>query len=299
MADKKPKVLRWLGELSGRGRWFSEGFTSRPTEIKGLAGQAALRSQGVMCRAAFTLIELLVVVSIIALLVSILLPALGKAREQAKKTVCSTRMRGLGMAAAIYSADTDFFPWYADTWPDGPPATVYYNVLAPYLGGLKADPDVAAYSEADEMNAYREIRRCPSGKYENGNNIRDWKGWIGPHFTIYNTPGEAYTAPFVWRLPGQGPYAVNSPVKPEKVRTPAMWVTFLDCYDWGFYSPAWLRFQQDMDDDGLADTGYGSERIYNWAMPKMHNGGCNIALFDGHGEFLKFGDFLTREWGDI
>jgi len=56
---------------------------------------------------AFTLIELLVVVSIIALLVSILLPALGRAREQAKLTVCATHQRQIVGAVQIYAADND------------------------------------------------------------------------------------------------------------------------------------------------------------------------------------------------
>lgn len=64
----------------------------------------------------FTIIELLVVISIIALLVSILLPAVGKAREAALQTKSSANLRNLGNAHASYSADWSDRQW--TTVPD-------------------------------------------------------------------------------------------------------------------------------------------------------------------------------------
>jgi len=58
-------------------------------------------------RAGFTLIELLVVVAIIALLMAVLLPALGRAREQSRLTVCGSNLRQLGLAVHIYAEDHD------------------------------------------------------------------------------------------------------------------------------------------------------------------------------------------------
>jgi len=56
-------------------------------------------------RRAFTLVELLVVIGIIALLISILLPALNKARAQSQKTVCLSNLRQLSVALSAYASD--------------------------------------------------------------------------------------------------------------------------------------------------------------------------------------------------
>jgi len=62
-------------------------------------------------KSGFTLVELLVVISIIALLVSILMPALGQARKQAQTVVCKTNLKQWGMCKDLYLADSDDLFW--------------------------------------------------------------------------------------------------------------------------------------------------------------------------------------------
>ena len=67
----------------------------------------------------FTLIELLVVVAIIALLISILLPALGRARQQGKEAVCRSNLHQLALATTYYADDNqNVLPWMRGAPPD-------------------------------------------------------------------------------------------------------------------------------------------------------------------------------------
>ena len=77
--------------------------------------------------AAFTLIELLVVVAIIAILASLLFPAIARAKDKGKTTTCASNLRQLIFATTMFEQDEKKYP---AAWP--PP--LWYTQLQPYVG---------------------------------------------------------------------------------------------------------------------------------------------------------------------
>ena len=96
--------------------------------------------QRLRCRGrGFTLIELLVVIAIIAILAAILFPVFAQAREQARKTTCTSNMRQIGMALNMYVQDYDetLPTQHPNNWPvAGPKGSWLTNPLPSWIGLL-------------------------------------------------------------------------------------------------------------------------------------------------------------------
>ena len=125
--------------------------------------------------AGFTLIELLVVIAIIALLVSILVPSLGKAKDLARDMLCKSNLSGIGKAIAFYEHDYAVIPYYLNNWADGDNAFIRWfdrigEVPENYITGGNKNYTAATqevlrngYTVFEKGRLGGDVFECPTG----------------------------------------------------------------------------------------------------------------------------------------
>lgn len=143
-------------------------------------------------KSGFTLIELLVVIAIIALLMGILMPALSRVREVAKRTICSSQLRQVGIAIPLYAGDNDnFMPYYGDPmhpyavyrdgWRDDDGKLIAMKVALLYEGGYITDPRLF-YCPSNIMDLY---------KFESYNDPPPW-GTLPQKYNTMDAQGQTH-----------------------------------------------------------------------------------------------------------
>lgn len=223
-------------------------------------------------RNAFTLIELLVVISIIALLLAILLPALGAAMEAGRRASCLSNIRQMNVAWQAYPVDNKGV--LVDPSNDGPT----HWIVAPGRPGRDGTP-VATVQEGFENGAFWDLiqstdgYKCPdddSGYETSSYNVSVVLGFEHNQFQQ-----------------GQG-------------------VTFFGKVDQIVETTEMFVSTEELDPRGDALGGamvvskfsYGAYTQADWFAP-YHGDGVNRSFVDGHADFRRFEDPTSKDLWDF
>jgi prepilin-type N-terminal cleavage/methylation domain-containing protein/prepilin-type processing-associated H-X9-DG protein len=209
----------------------------------------------------FTLIELLVVIAIIALLLSILMPALKNAREQGKRAVCLSNLGQLTMSWILYADDNESVP--ANPWAGtSETMTPYCWVYNPSENTNPTDELIIEYIEKGVLFPYNEsvrLYKCPTGE-------------AGEHVTysiVLTMNGDLYCCIEEWMI--------NR--KLSEIKGAGNRLVFLDEGKWP-HSP-W----------GLHAT-----HMTWWDQPTIrHSNGTNWSFADGHADYHKWQNEATKD----
>ena len=229
----------------------------------------------------FTLVELLVVIGIIAVLVSILLPTLSKARKSANKTVCLSHVRQLATAATAYMAEhKQVFPYQSartpavidplndTTGPGGAQTPTWVTLLWPYMGKNTRILICPTQPKAITSGTSAVTNQLAAGYVANG---------LLTHFGGRNLKRKSEIVSFKDDTVLENMSKIRPRWGPnsEPSITAAGWV-------------GWMYFSSTTDVNA-GPTG----RITD----DPHETGQNVGFLDGHGEFRRWQDLHAGDFG--
>ena len=153
---------------------------------------------GVRRRYAFTLVELLVVIGIIGVLIAILLPTLGRARAQARKTVCLSNLRQLGQAAIMYAGENrGWFP-YRPLPKGAQPGAPWAPQVMSWPGGLDQRGLWVGYLPGYTVERSSKVFYCPNNDGLNHGSDMAWNKAIPGFYLIGYAYFGGYASESVW-----------------------------------------------------------------------------------------------------